>query len=47
LLEAGVPKASKGYSYLCTETIVLPHAKAEVEEVTLEGHKLEAMLPQQ
>jgi hypothetical protein len=47
LFAAGVPEASKGDSYLHMETMVSPHAEAEVEEVTSEGHKLEATLPQQ
>jgi hypothetical protein len=47
LFAAGVPEASKGDSYLHVENIVSPHVEAEVEEVTSEGHKLEATLPQQ
>jgi hypothetical protein len=47
LFAAGVPEASKGDSDLCAEMMVSPHAEAEVEEVTSEGHRLEAMLPQQ
>jgi hypothetical protein len=46
LFVAGVPEASKGYSYLHAEMMVSPHVEAEVEEVMSEGHKLEATLPQ-
>jgi len=47
LFAAGVPEVSRGDSYLCAETMVMPHAETEIEEVTPEGHRLEAMLPQQ
>jgi hypothetical protein len=44
--KTGVPKASKGDSYLHVEKIVSPRVEAEVEEVTSKGHKLETMLTQ-
>jgi hypothetical protein len=47
LFTVGVPEASKGDSDLCTEMMVSPHVKVEVEEVMSEGHRLEATLPQQ
>jgi hypothetical protein len=46
LFATGVPEASKGDSYLHAEMMVSPYAEAEVEEVTSEGHKLEARLSQ-
>jgi hypothetical protein len=47
LLAVGIPEVSKGGSYLCVEMMISHRAKAEVEEVVLEGRTLEDMPPQQ